>query len=422
VLWGDVPLEVRAFPSRRGEVRAEAGTPAAWALRQPGFRLARLSAGEAALDAPPGAEGELTTPAGVHAIAPDPEEPVTLPPDGSLTWRLGGIRLRLRWVHRTRGLHTPLLERLDTTFLNLLLLVVFSAAALVATFHLRPLTRAPAEVELHRVPPRAVEFLVHHARPAPPPILERIAPDQAAAAGPRARGPEGEAGTPDRVRRPQRLSIRGNHRPEEARLGGQGFPFLGVGAAPGLGDLIGRPSLGHDLENAIGDLRSTVPGPSGGEGGLGLRGPGHGGGGRDDLIQIGRLPTGGPYAVGLPARPGRSRRPVEGPIRIHVGDLRVHGPLSMDAIRAVVHSHHDQVRYCYNQALLGQPALSGKLLMHFAIDERGYVSEATTRGNGTGDASLAACVRAKVLTWRFPMPRGGGEVRVTYPFVFHRPR
>jgi hypothetical protein len=321
------------------------------------------------------------------------------------------------------GVRTPFQERLDTAFLNILLLAVFSAAALVATFHLRPAGQVRAEAELHRVPPRAVEFLVSHVKPRPPPPLRaELGPAEAAPGGPRLKGTEGEAGRPDQVRRPRRVSIRGRARPDQARLGGQGVPFLGSGEAPGLDELVARPSLGADLENAIGNLHSPLAGMSGGNGGHGLRGPGPGGGGQDDEILIGRLPIGGDWLHDRPAGPSRTRKPTESAVHITVGDLRVHGPLSMDAIRAVVHAHRDQVRYCYNQALLGHPDLGGKVTLRFVIDERGYVSHSAAVGNDTGDPGLAACVQGRVGTWRFPMPRGGGEVHVTYPFVFHRPK
>ncbi|HOX45672.1 MAG TPA: AgmX/PglI C-terminal domain-containing protein [Myxococcota bacterium] len=421
VLWGEVVLDVRSFLPEAGPARAGAGTPAALALREPGACLARFASGAAHLPRPPGAEGVLETPAGRRALPPGDEDPCELPADGSLTWRLHGAALRFRWVPRVHGLRTPFQERLDTAFLNVLLLAVFSAAALVATFHLRPAGLVRAEAELHRVPPRAVEFLVSHVKPRPPPPLRaELGPAEATPRGPRLKGTEGEAGARDQVRRPRRTAIRGRARPDQARLAGQGTFLLGSGAAPGLNDLIDGRRLGADLEDAIGDMRSPLPGPSGGQGGLALRGPGPGGGGQDDEIFIGRLPIGGDWLHDRPAGPSRTRKSTESAVHIAVGDLRVHGPLSMDAIRAVVHGHRDQVRYCYNQALLGHPDLRGKVTLRFVIDERGYVSHSAAVGNDTGDPGLAACVQGRVGTWRFPMPRGGGEVHVTYPFVFHR--
>jgi hypothetical protein len=34
---------------------------------------------------------------------------------------------------------------------------------------------------------------------------------------------------------------------------------------------------------------------------------------------------------------------------------------------------------------------------------------------------VADCVLARVRRWRFPEPKGGGEVVVTYPWIFSAP-
>jgi hypothetical protein len=382
VLWGDRVLEVCTLPEGGGPWRAPPGSLAALALSESGA--------------------------------------------GEPSWRLGGLEARLEPVRPVAGLHSPLHARLDTAFLNVLLLALFSAVALLATFHLRPARSAQTEQDLHRVPPRAIAFLLSHrsAAQAAVPLRDRLDEPEPAAA-PRARGPEGAAGRPDRPAAARRISIRRAKPGQETpRPGGRAALTFGPMAGNGFSGPLAGPPLGRDLEEALGDLHAPLPGDSGGLLGAGKQGTGPGGGGRDDLVLLGRLPTSGTFREGLPdGPPGRSRKPPqESQVRIAVGEPIIHGPLSMDAIRTVVHAHRAQLRYCYNQALTRQPDLAGKLVMRFVIAESGYVASARVEGGDLSQPELAACVRDRMLTWRFPAPRGGGEVTVSYPFVFRRPR
>lgn len=56
--------------------------------------------------------------------------------------------------------------------------------------------------------------------------------------------------------------------------------------------------------------------------------------------------------------------------------------------------------------------------MNFVIDGTGRVSEASVRQDTMNNASVARCMLEQMRRWRFPEPRGGGEVIVTYPWVF----
>ena len=55
---------------------------------------------------------------------------------------------------------------------------------------------------------------------------------------------------------------------------------------------------------------------------------------------------------------------------------------------------------------------------HRTIDPAGAVTEAHTQESTLHDRTVESCVAAKIKTWRFPIPKGGGEVFVTYPFIF----
>ena len=87
-------------------------------------------------------------------------------------------------------------------------------------------------------------------------------------------------------------------------------------------------------------------------------------------------------------------------------------------IRKVVHEHRAQIRTCYETQLTTRPNLAGKLVSAWTIEPAGAVTEAHTQESTLHDRNVETCVAAKIETWRFPIPKGGGEVFVTYPFIF----
>jgi TonB family protein len=96
----------------------------------------------------------------------------------------------------------------------------------------------------------------------------------------------------------------------------------------------------------------------------------------------------------------------------------VRGSLSREQIRDVVRMHLTEVRGCYERELVANPALTGRVTVHFVIGASGRVTSATVESSTMPDTAVAACVEQAILTWIFPPPDGGGVVAVSYPFVF----
>ncbi len=95
----------------------------------------------------------------------------------------------------------------------------------------------------------------------------------------------------------------------------------------------------------------------------------------------------------------------------------VQGEMDRDAIRDVVRAHIAEIRQCYNQGLAEDPKLAGRLAVHFEIGRTGRVTSAQLQSSDLGHAGVESCVVGAVKDWKFPRPRGGGKVSVTYPFV-----
>lgn len=94
------------------------------------------------------------------------------------------------------------------------------------------------------------------------------------------------------------------------------------------------------------------------------------------------------------------------------------GMLDKEEIRKVIHTERAKIRKCYETQLLETPSLHGKVSVKFTISAEGPVSQAEIAESTTKHPKLEGCLVTEVKRWRFPKPRGGGIVVVTYPFIF----
>ena len=95
------------------------------------------------------------------------------------------------------------------------------------------------------------------------------------------------------------------------------------------------------------------------------------------------------------------------------------GSLDKDLIRQVVRRNQGQVRACYEDVLnRGNAPLAGKVVVNWRIGPDGTVGTSSLVSSTANHAGLEQCVVEAVRGWRFPKPKGGGVVNVSYPFVF----
>ncbi len=161
-----------------------------------------------------------------------------------------------------------------------------------------------------------------------------------------------------------------------------------------------------------------------GVGGLGLVGTGRGGGGTGEgTIGLGSTGligkgggggTGSGYGRGSGAGFGGRGKRVP---RVRQAKATVRGALDKDIIRRIVRAHINEVRYCYNQGLVRDPALKGRVSISFTISAAGKVSASEVDRDTLSDDKVGKCIAKAVKRWKFPKPIGGGIVQVTYPFV-----
>jgi hypothetical protein len=96
--------------------------------------------------------------------------------------------------------------------------------------------------------------------------------------------------------------------------------------------------------------------------------------------------------------------------------------LSKEEVGNVIHSHVSEIRYCYESAMMKNPNIQGKLIVDFVIQGKGanagIVRSSRINNSTLNDLSVDQCILSHLAKWKFPKPKGGVEVAVTYPFLF----
>lgn len=94
--------------------------------------------------------------------------------------------------------------------------------------------------------------------------------------------------------------------------------------------------------------------------------------------------------------------------------------LDRDAIAAVIQKNLGQVRFCYEQGLQSDPALNGRVSIGFTIGGNGLVKAAGIDNTTLNSKTVEDCLMMRLRSWKFPLPEGGVDVKVSYPFVLRR--
>jgi len=443
-MWGETVLDVKYYDADSKQVlvgegeKAEFFVPADM-LPAADFPIARVVGNDVMLSFNTSATGSLAMPDGTvtgldelargSKVSRDPEfgdcKTFTLPEGAVATLMFGHVGFRVRHTSKPAGFLTKATDRIDYTFLNTILLVLFVYAAMVATFHLRPKSVETSEEELYKVPDRYVQFILTRPKPQKKDLafLEKLKSDiddGKANSAERYKGKEGKMGLKGRPDTGKRSAVKAIKPDDKEIVGNRGLlAVLGAGGPQGLSTVMGGTGLGGEMEGAIGNMFGNQIGNSGGFGGLGLKGTGSGGGGMGNTIGVGRLGTrgrgGGKFGYGTGV--ARIRRRGERNVNISVGRPIIMGSLSMEIIRRVIRSHRDQIKYCYSKELTRNPNLRGKVAVKFTISPKGYVQQATVSQTTLRNAAVERCITQKIRTWKFPEPKGGGIVIVNYPFI-----
>lgn len=109
------------------------------------------------------------------------------------------------------------------------------------------------------------------------------------------------------------------------------------------------------------------------------------------------------------------------PGRVFAESLEVVGPLPTVVVHRVLRRYAAQVQHCYEQQLVHEPGLQGRVVLSFTISPTGTVSEAAIASSTLGSRPVEECITRQARRWLFPTPQGGGTVTVSYPVALSTP-
>ncbi len=177
-----------------------------------------------------------------------------------------------------------------------------------------------------------------------------------------------------------------------------------------------------DLLSGLGSARTVL---GRGSGGMGLRGVGSGGGGTGPGVLFGAGNMGSGVGAGRGSGLGRGSGGIgvrghdRGEVRIAMTTAapRVNGYLSAEQINRVVRANSAAIRYCYEVEVQRQPNLRGRIEIQWRINLQGGVTMSRVDSTTMNNPRVEGCMVRQIRRWTFPQP-DGGEVVVTYPFIF----
>lgn len=195
------------------------------------------------------------------------------------------------------------------------------------------------------------------------------------------------------------LSVLGSLKNSNQR-GGLDLAASQTTAGPGLGGTAGSGGVQTSLyAKGIASAPLGVGGNVQGAGGYGTKGKGGGQAGYGKLSL-----TGSSGAMPIPL--GQEASVAKG--------------LDKDMIAAVIQKNLGQVRFCYEQGLQSDAKLSGRVAIDFVIGANGMVKTAGVDNTTLNSKMIEDCLVMRLKTWKFPLPEGGVDVKVSYPFVLRR--
>lgn len=179
-----------------------------------------------------------------------------------------------------------------------------------------------------------------------------------------------------------------------------GLPTPTAQKSPGVGPG-GTQGSGGELVAGMGrGLHQTTLGNTGvsGLGGVGTKGAGGGQGGYGDTA-FGGVGAGTLSAIPL------------------ANDAKIDEGLDRSQIQATIMRYLSQVRACYEEGLKRNQALIGQVTMNFEVNGVGNLNFARVQRSSLNDRPVEDCISTKMMNWKFPQPRGGVNVKVSYPFM-----
>jgi hypothetical protein len=275
----------------------------------------------------------------------------------------------------------------------------------------------PRKPDIEEIPDRFVQMIV-------PKKIEEKKPDVALAAkeekkddksGSKGKGGDGKKAGPKAPRDPEAEARAAAERRARLVAATQQMGVLKILGSRGENGALADLVKGGDVSGDADKVFASV-------GGVGVAGAGAGGGLRSakGAGGTGSLRGGGSLRASGPGEVGTGERGGEHAVKAVVKDsapVDVDGSLDPGVIAKEIRGRLGAVKACYESGLKRNPSIGGKLQLRFEVSSVGKVTSAEIETDTMHDDEVASCIKARVMSWRFPAP-AGGSVQFSYPFIF----
>jgi TonB family protein len=429
-LWGDTVINIRHFGAQ-GVVKIGSGTDADFNVFNDtvgaSLVLARTE-GSSVLVAVPGdadvllrSNREQQTKAQLQTAGKLSGTTLKVGLDERAMVTISGVSFIVRWVRPQKMLPLALGASLDLYFTKVVSVTFMAFIVMWFAIRFTDLGMGSLSDDLFRNPNKYTKLLITTAKPEKKKVMDLSGVKE----GDKPKKDEGKFGKKEEKKADADPSKKGapkldpNKREEDRKTIAKAGLLAAFGkmSDSATSNVLGPGGLGTGINNAIGGLKGGAgQGDAHGVGGLGSRGTGPGGGGNG--LGIGGLGTkGGGRGAG-----GYGNLDLGGKgkdtVRVVPGKTTVVGALSREEIERVIKRHQNEILFCYNTELSKEPSLAGKVAINFTIDGSGAIADASSSQNTTNNNNIEQCMLARIRRWKFPEPKGGGQVVVTYPWIF----
>ena len=413
LLWGDTVIDVRGF--QPGQTVKIGPTPAAdFRVYDEEIAASFDLVAADTVKVPPGAKLAVYRDGAEKSVSGE----LALGLEDRALVSLGTTHFIVRWVRPAAQSKTGVFDSVDFYFTKVLSVAFMAHLVLLIGFWITPLNNDLLSEDLFKNPSALVKTIIKA------PEKKKKFELSGVKEGAKAKDKEGKFGKKEAKKAEAAPSKKGapivdakKREEDRKKIMNSGLLSGLKGPEGAVSNVFGPGGLGTGLNNALGGLQGGAGmGDAHGVGGLGSRGAGPGGGGT--ALGIGGLGTKGTGhgrgGYGNIDLGGRGK----GDTRIVPGKTIVVGSLSKDVIAAIIRKHQNEIKYCYEVELNKHPDLYGKISVAFTIDGTGGVSEANVNETTMNNSGVENCMATKIRRWKFPEPKGGGQVFVTYPWVF----
>jgi hypothetical protein len=102
------------------------------------------------------------------------------------------------------------------------------------------------------------------------------------------------------------------------------------------------------------------------------------------------------------------------------GEFTAEGGLDRETVRLTILKAKNQIRACFEKALISNPTASGRITFDWTITPSGPTSQVQIVKNTSTSPLLASCVQEVIAQMIFPKAANGKSTRVIYPFEFQK--